>query len=113
MTEEELRAREEQAVIKTRKGGDKKVRQVTPKMKAATEERKLKIEKDRRERYCKLFYSDLLTLEEVAKLLDCSWPTAQNLLRSIYFDVVEPNKDEERKDMEFRYADIYNKYHRK
>lgn len=98
--------------IKIHRGGEKRVRQITPKMRAAVEARKEQVGRENMNRYCKLFYSDLLTLQEVCKLLDVSVPTAQNMLRSTYFDLAEPNKDEERKDMEYRYADLYNKYHR-
>ena len=91
----------------------KRIRQISPKRQAAVEAQKQKVEKDRLERYCRLFYSDLLTLKEVATLLEVSWPIAQEMLRSTYFDIADPNKDEDRKDMEFRYADLYNKLHGK
>lgn len=89
----------------------KRVRQISPKRQAAIEAQKEKHGRDTVERYMKLFYSDLLTLNEVAKLLDVSWPIAQEMLRSAYFDAATPNKDEERKDMEYRYAELYRKLH--
>lgn len=90
----------------------KRIRQISPKRQAAIEARKDQHERKTLERYTRLYYSDLLTLHEVAKLLDVSWPVAQEVLRSSYFEAATPNKDEERKDMEYRYADLYHKYHR-
>lgn len=92
-------------------GDKKKVRRPSPKREAAIQARKEELGKQRVERYCQLYYNDLLTLEEVSKLMDCSWVTAQETLRSTYFDIATPNKDEERKDMEFRYAELYRKMH--
>ena len=104
---------EEEKTIKTAKAHEKSVRSISPKRKAAIEARKEEAGRKRVERYCRLYYSELLTLEEVAKLLECSIPVAIEMLRDTYFDIAEPNKNEERKDMEFRYAELYNKMHRK
>ena len=112
MTEEELRAREE-AVAKVARAGRKKAKPLTPKQKEAVERLKATREKAKIHRYCKLFYSDMLTLEEVAKLLECSPPYAMYVIRDTYFEITDINKNQDRKDMEFRYADIYNKLHGK
>lgn len=90
----------------------KRIRKINPKREEAIEAQKERHGREVVKRYMKLFYSDMLTLHEVAKLLDVSWPVAQEILRSSYFENAEPNRDEERKDMEFRYADLYHKYHR-
>jgi hypothetical protein len=93
-------------------GPEKRIRQISPKRQAAIEAQKEKHGRERVERYMRLFYSNLLTLDEVIKLLDVSKPVALEILRSAYFDVATPNRDEKRKDIEYRYADIYRKYHR-
>lgn len=91
---------------------EKRIKQISPKRQAAIEAQKEKHGRDKVKRYMRLHYSNLLTLEEVSKLLDVSWPIAQAMMRSSYFDDATPNKDEDRKDMEYRYVDIYNKYKR-
>ena len=93
-------------------GPEKRIRQISPKRQAAIEAQKEKHGRDKIERYMRLYYSQMLTLNEIAKLLDVSWPIAQEILRSAYFDAAKPNKDEERKDIEYRYVDLWNKYHR-
>lgn len=92
---------------------DKRIRQLSPNRVAAIEAQKEKHGRDKVERYMRLHYSNLLTLAEVAKLLDVSMPIAQEILRSAYFDAATPNKKEERNEMEYRYVDLYDKYIRR
>jgi len=91
-------------------GPEKRIRQISPKRRAAIEAQKEKHGRDTVERYMRLYYTNMLTLEEISKLLDVSWPIAQEMLRSAYFDAATPSKEEERKDIEYRYVDLYNKY---